>query len=112
MNGLLRWAGLRSRNLTPVDTGLWLERPVDKQRALKRNHMGLQGVVSFVSFRAGVGNGAGGFIRARRRVDSGAGGFDRECGRCDGGVGGFVWAPVSAGGGVSGFEGSVCWSVG
>ena len=52
---------------------------MDKQRALKRNHMGLQGVVSFVSFRAGVGNGAGGFDRECGRCGGGAGGFDREC---------------------------------
>ena len=50
---------------------------MDKKRAVKGNDVSLQDVVGFVSFRAGVDNGACGFMRVWVRAGSGACGLMR-----------------------------------
>ena len=63
---------------------------MDKECAVKGNYASLQDVVGFVSFRAGIDNGASGFMRARASSGSGLSGFDRECRRCGGGACGLM----------------------
>ena len=50
---------------------------MDKECAVKGNYASLQDVVGFVSFRAGVDNGACGFMRVWVRAGSGACGLMR-----------------------------------
>ena len=50
---------------------------MDKERAVKGNYASLQDVVGFVSFRAGVDNGACGFMWVWVRAGSGACGLMR-----------------------------------
>ncbi len=77
---------------------------MDKECAVKGNYASLQDVVGFVSFRAGVDNGACGFMRVWVRAGSGACGFTRARSSCVGGACGFMRARASAGSGVSGFD--------